>query len=202
MTDVARSFFDVVLHQRACRDFADTPVDEDVIAAILEAATHAPSAENSQPWEFIVVRDPALRRALADTTRRLWIEAAREFEKDRLDERLFADTESGATGGIAAAPVMIVVAADTSRCLDTALHESVWPAVQNLLLAANAFDLGSALTTLPLLAAEDLSALFGLPRGVQPMAVVPLGHPARKLGPPRRRPIADVAHRDRFGNTW
>lgn len=202
MSDTPRTFFDVVLHQRACRDFADTPVDDRTLASILEAATHAPSAENSQPWEFIVVRDPTLRAGLADITYRMWVEVARDFEKNRLDRRLFEDTEHGATGGIATAPVMVVVAADTTRCLDTALHESVWPAVQNLLLAANALALGSSLMTLPLLADEDIVGLLALPDHVRPMAVVPLGYPARPLGPARRRAVDAVTHRDRFGTRW
>ena len=52
-----REFFDVVLSQRACRDFSDRPVDDDLVARCLVAATHAPSAENLQPWVFVVVRD-------------------------------------------------------------------------------------------------------------------------------------------------
>ncbi len=54
---VMTEFFDVVLQQRACRDFSDEPVPDEHIEQILEAATHAPSAENTQPWVFIVVRD-------------------------------------------------------------------------------------------------------------------------------------------------
>ena len=76
---------------------------------------------------------------------------------------------------------------------------SVFPAVQNLLLAAHALGLGSTLTTLPVLGGHELSELLGLPDGVEPLAVVPLGHPAMPLGRPRRRPLSEKAHLDRYG---
>ena len=77
----------------------------------------------------------------------------------------------------------------------------MYPAIQNLLLAATALGLGSALTTLPL-AGGGLAELLALPEAVQPMAVVPLGWPARPLGPPRRAPVADKAFRQRYGSPW
>jgi len=74
--------------------------------------------------------------------------------------------------------------------------------VQNLLLAANALGYGSALTTLTAVAGDELRALIDLPDHVVPMAVVPIGRPARPLGPPRRRPATDTTHRDRYGQGW
>lgn len=62
-------FFDLVRRQRACRRFSTDPVDDDVVAAVLEAATYAPSAENTQPWEFVVVRDGEARRRIAEVHR-------------------------------------------------------------------------------------------------------------------------------------
>jgi nitroreductase len=78
----------------------------------------------------------------------------------------------------------------------------VFPAVQNLLLAANALGYGSALTTLTTVAADDLGPLLELPDGVTPLAVVPVGRPARTLGPPRRTPAATKTHRDRYGSPF
>ena len=110
--------------------------------------------------------------------------------------------DAGAETGLAGAPVLVVVAGDTTVAYPSTLPASVFPAVQNLLLAANALGLGSALTTLATLEAADLAAILDLPDHVRPMAVVPLGWPARPLGPPRRRPVGEVAHRDRFGIPW
>jgi nitroreductase len=82
------------------------------------------------------------------------------------------------------------------------LGSSVFPAIQNLLLAAHALGLGSTLTTLPVLGGPELSELLGLPDEVTPLAVVPLGHPATPLGPPRRRPLTEKAHLDRYGSPF
>ncbi|HEY7439653.1 MAG TPA: nitroreductase family protein, partial [Acidimicrobiia bacterium] len=76
MTDA--SFFDVVGAQRAYRSFTEAEVSDDLIAQVLAAATFAPSAENKQPWEFVVVRDAELRARIGELTRRMWEMAGRE----------------------------------------------------------------------------------------------------------------------------
>ena len=82
------------------------------------------------------------------------------------------------------------------------LAASIFPATQNMLLAAGALGLGAALTTLPLVFGDELAEIVGFPFEVQPMAVVPLGWPAHPLGPPKRLPVAEKAHRDTFGSPW
>lgn len=197
-----RPFFDVVRRQRAHRSFRDEPLDDALVEQVLEAATYAPSAENSQPWQFVVVRDAALRSRIGELTRRAWEAGGRDFERDRLPDRLLADVDRGATGGVAAAPVLVVVCGDSSFCLPAVLAASVFPAVQNLLLAAGALGLGSALTTLTMGFDAELREMLELPDHIQPFAVVPLGWPARELRPPRREPVATKMHRDRFGRGW
>ncbi len=195
-------FFDVVRRQRAHRAFRGDPVDDALVEQVLQAATFAPSAENSQPWQFVVVRDAALRARIGELTRKAWDAGGRAFEQGRLPERLLADVDRGATGGIAAAPVLVVVCGDTSFCLPAVIPASVFPAVQNLLLAASAVGLGSALTTLAMGFDEELRELLHLPQHVRALAVVPLGWPARELRPPRRDPVTSKMHRDRFGTAW
>ena len=194
--------FNVISAQRACRSFRDDPVTDAELELILDAAVHAPSAENRQPWEFVVVRDDAARAAIGEIISRGWEAVGREFSSSRLSPDLLADVERGATGGIAAAPVHIVVGADTYRGLAATSAESVFPAVQNLMLAAGALGLGTALTTIAVGFADELRAIVGFPNHIRPMAVVPIGHPARPLGPPRRDPFAIRSHRDRYGTPW
>ena len=109
---------------------------------------------------------------------------------------LLADVDAGATGGIAAASVHIVVCADTERALEATIPSSIFPAVQNLLLAATALGLGSALTTIAVGYRAELQQLLALPDHVVPIAIVPIGHAARPLGPPGREPFAN-AHASR-----
>ncbi len=192
------TFFDVLRSQRACRSFLPEPVPEADIERILTAATWAPSAENLQPWEFVVVTDPDLRRRMGELTRRAWQGGARTYAAGRLSERFFADVEAGATGGIASAPVIVVVAAESSPVTGSALGSSIFPAVQNLLLAANALGYGSALTTLTIAFERQLQELLALPDRLAPMAVLPIGRPARPLGRPRRHPVEERTHRNRY----
>jgi nitroreductase len=196
------SFFDVVGRQRAYRAFSDAPVDDDTIARVLTAATFAPSAENKQPWEFVVVRDAAIRAALGDLSRRAWDTRGRAFSETRLTPRMLAEVGRGATGGVADAPVNIVVCADVERGLAATIPSSIFPATQNLLLAATALGLGSALTTITTGFRAEMQAILGLPEHVWPIALVPLGHPARHLGPPRRAPFTEHTHRDHYGTPW
>jgi nitroreductase len=195
-------FFEVVQRQRACRTFRSDSVGDDLVERVLEAATFAPSAENAQPWEFVVVRDELVRARIGDLTRQAWRGGGRAYAEARLSPQLLADVDRGAEGDLSAAPVLVVVCGDTRRAHEAVVPASIFPAVQNLLLAANALGLGAALTTLPTAFAVELRELLALPDHVRPLAVVPLGHPARVLGPPRREPVSDHAHRDRYGRRW
>jgi nitroreductase len=195
-------FFEVVHTQRAARSFLPDEVSDETVGRILKAATHAPSAENSQPFVFVVVRDPDLRESIGELTARLWEGGARAAEEGRLSPAFLRDVDGGAMGGIAAAPVLIVVCGDTRLTFAPAMDASVFPAVQNLLLAAHALGLGSTLTTLPVLGGEELPRLLGLPPEVVPVAVVPIGHLPKALGAPRRQPVEEKAHLDRYGNPF
>lgn len=191
MTEPA--FFDVVLSQRACRSFTDEPVPADDVTRMIEAATHAPSAENSQPWEFVVVRSPAARAAVDELTRRIWEGGGRAHAEKSVSARLLAEVDGFFGGAYGGAPVLIVVAGDSNAVLSPdLLPSSVYPAVQNLLLAAAALGYGSSMTTLATHAPGPLRAAVALAEHMVPMAVIPIGRPARTLGPPRRKPPSDV----------
>ncbi len=202
MSDAGIDLFSVMRTQRACREFSAEPVTDDDLAQILDAAVHAPSAENKQPWEFVVVRDAAGRAAIGALMAKAWSEVGRPFSEGRLTPGLLADVDRGAMGGIANAPVHIVVGADTERGLAATAAASIFPAVQNLMLAAGALGLGSALTTIAVGHAGVLRTIVGFPESVRPIAVVPLGYPARPLGPPRRDDFSHHTHRDHYGRAW
>jgi nitroreductase len=202
VTNRSRDFFDVVLNQRACREFSSDPVDEGLIERCLQAATHAPSAENLQPWRFIVVQEPELLAKVGELTSRAWIMGGRAHSAGRLSDAMLAEVDRGATGGTQAAPVTIVVCGAAGPALEVTLPASVYPATQNLLLAATALGLGSAMTTLATIFGDELAYVLGLPESVRPMAVVPIGWPLRPLGPPRRRPVTERAYRDGYFRPW
>jgi nitroreductase len=191
------SFYEVVTTQRACRTFLPDAISDDVIARILTAATHAPSAENSQPWRFVVVRDEEKRKAIATLARMVWEGGARQHSAPKLTDNLLKEVDQSTTGGgMAVAPVIVVVCGDPANTFPSAMESSIWPCVQNLLLAAHAEGLGASLTTLATLVPGKLNELLEIPPDITPYAVIPLGRPARPLGNPRRRPVAEVTHDD------
>ena len=192
--------------QRACRRFdPDGKVLDADVEQMLQCAVHAPSAENTQPWSFVVVRDDETRRLLADWWTETWNAGGGDFVKASLTDRaLIDDLEYGFTrGGFAAAPVVIVVCADTEKVVDVHAPSSIYPAVQNLLLAAADLGYGSCLTTgLTLFGVDRVRERLELPDALLPMAAVYVGQPAKKLSPPRRRPAVEVTYREKFGSPW
>ena len=194
-----RDLFAVIRRQRACRAFdPDRDVGDDLVEQVLDAARFAPSSENTQPWVFVVIRDPEGRRRLTDLMARLWTTATGA----PLPDHLQADVDGGMNGGFATAPVWVVVGADDQLAGRGEQASSIYPAVQNLLLAATALGLGSAMTTLATYDPAEVRTIAGLPDHVRPYALIPLGWPAKPLGPPKRRPVSDIAHRDQYGAGW
>src|SRR5215212_797626 len=123
--------------QRAVRHFTGQPVDDALIERLLRLASRAPSARNLQPWRFIVVRDPATKGALGKIFDEIGQQAMGHDAPERMPWR--------------DVPALIVVFTEaSSSCSESALTAqaaSIYPAVQNLLLAINAAGLGAVLTT-------------------------------------------------------
>lgn len=195
-----------VMHaQRACRRFdPDGKVPDADIEQMLDATVHAPSAENTQPWAFVVVRDEQTRALLAAWWTEMWNAGGKDFIREKLsDDALFADLDDGFNGGFGAAPVVVVVCADLDRVEEIYAQSSIYPAVQNLLLAASGLGYGSCLTTgLTTFGVDRVRDRLQLPETLLPLAAVYLGMPAKKLSPPRRRPAVSVTYREQFGKPW
>jgi nitroreductase len=199
---------DAMRTQRAVRRLRSDPVDDETLLAVLELATKAPTGSNQQGWEFVVVRDPDVKHALARLNRQAF-SVYRRVAKNRARGDLQAARMLAAVQYQADhfedAPV-IVVACLHGRSGPTAMakaayYGSIFPAVQNLLLAARSIGLGATLTTLPLWSRTQARRTLQLPPKVTPCAVIPLGWPLRGgYGPNTRRPVREILHLDRYGN--
>jgi nitroreductase len=187
ITEVAELF----RHQRAVRAFSDRPVDDETIEWVLTQATHGPSGSNSQPWRFIVVRDPEVKARLSD----IYESAFGEAYATRAPARA-ADRQPWTE-----VPVLIVacvqVPASTGRP-GIQTGASIYPACQNLMLAARSRGLGSVLTTLHRVKRAEIHEVLGIPEGWDSAAIIPLGWPDRSYGPNRRPPVSTVTMYDRW----
>jgi nitroreductase len=192
--------------QRACRRFdPDGEVPDSAIERMLEAAVHAPSAENTQPWRFIVVRDGPTRADLADWWTQTWKSGGAEYARQVITSNaLYADLEIAVSPiGFAAASVVVVVCVDDEQVQAVHAASSIYPAVQNLLLAANDLGYGSCLTTgLTTFGVDRVRERLQLPGTLTPLAAVYIGAAAMKLGAATRRPFSSVTYREQFGKPW
>lgn len=194
--------------QRAIRRLKPDPVDDEVVLRLIELATRAPTGSNAQGWEFVVVRDPKVKKGLARLNRQAWAlgrRLARWTSRPDAGNRKVLDAVQWQADHFEEVPVIVVA------CLKglyipflhistTSYFGSIFPAVQNLLLGARALNLGAALTTLPLWNLISVRRMLGLPWNVTPCAVIPLGWPLGRYGPTTRRAVQEVVSFDRFGD--
>ena len=196
--------------QRAIRRLLPDPVDDALVLRCIELATKAPTGGNAQGWELVVVKDPAVKERLARQYRRAWRvygAGARRVVRRRGDDRTsrVVDAVHWQVERFADVPVLVVACLRGPRLAfppvaASSYYGSIYPAVQNLLLAARALGLGAGIVTLPLWSTIAARRILGLPRGVTPCCVVPLGWPRGRCGPTTRKPVGEVTHLDRYGN--
>jgi nitroreductase len=194
--------------QRAIRRLKPDPVDDALVLELIELALKAPSGSNQQNWEFVVVKDRAVKERLGRLNRGAW------NLYGGLGRRLYGGNDAmlrilnavqWQADHFADIPVIVVACLRGPRpfwppVAATSYYGSIYPSVQNLLLAARAAGLGAALITLPLWSTFLARRALGLPWNVSPCAVVPIGWPKGKYGPTTRRPVGEVVHLDRYGN--
>ena len=163
--------------RRMVRRFTDAPVDEATVTRLLAAARRAPSAGDTEPWGFVVVRDPARRRALARAAH------GQAF--------------------VAAAPVVIAACVDTRRAEPRYRERAgrygwIDVAFASLLLLLAVAEAGLGACFVGAFDDAEMTRLLELPEGVVPAAVIPVGHPAESPRGKKRRPSSEVVHRERW----
>jgi len=194
--------------QRAIRRLKPDPVDDDLVLRLIGLAQKAPTGSNMQNWEFVVVRDPAVKAKLARRNRQAWSIYGRIGRRVAgSDPKLgrLLDAVQWQAEHFEEIPVLVVACLRGVRpwfppVAATGFYGSIFPSVQNLLLAARAVGLGAALITLPLWSQISAKRILGLPWNVTPCAVIPLGWPQGRYGPTTRKPVGDVVSLDRYGN--
>ena len=173
-------FVEVVRRRRMCRAYTDEDVSDELVRSILEVGLRSPSAGNTQPQEFIVVRDPAV--------------------KEELGRAAFGQMF------LAEAPVVIAVVSDTRRSAaryrerGVAFYSVVDGAFASLLLLLAAIDRGLGAAFVGAFDDERVASVLGVPRHVRPIGLVPIGHCADRPHALARRGPDEIVHRDRYGS--
>jgi nitroreductase len=203
--------FHILSTTRAIRRLKPDPVPDALIHQLLQAATTAPSAGNRQRWRFLVIKDSHIKQQVQRYYQKAFDEVVApryrtsppppgmtQAQYDRL-----RDTVAYLTAHFHEAPVWIVACLDEEDQVPTRWSgASIYPAVQNILLAARGLGLGATLTTRHLLFEDEVEDILGLPPGVHSYAIIPIGYPMGHFGPVRRGPLADVVYLDRWGTPY
>src|SRR6185295_17497781 len=189
--------FEALATTRAIRRFSDEPIAPADVERCIAAAVQAPSGGNIQPWQFVVVTDAALRRAIGEVYRRAYARyepallaarpPARTPEDEASFQRMLASSRHLAEHlGTAPVHVLVLMPAismtlqDAEGPLDVGTpYASVYPAVQNFLLAARGLGIGTTLTTVYRIYQDEVRTLCGIPPRYEIVALIPMGRPAR-----------------------
>ncbi len=195
---------------RAIRYFTKDPISDEVLDGLIHSATRAPNPGNSQGWDFVIITDTAIKSALSDSIAAVIGGVVKGMEDavggaDKMDP-----VESRMLGGalnlastLADVPAIILVCGRAVYPVAAPNEMMVWsalyPAAQNILLAARAQGIGSCFTTFHGMCEPQLRDLLNIPEDVHIAAFIPLGYPDTdkvNFGPLARKPVEDVIHRN------
>ena len=225
----AIDLFEAMYTARALRRLKPDPVPDDLITKVLDLAIRAPSGGNAQNWIFIVVRDETQRHRLAAVYRKASDEVAEIYAARGRPSHMTEDQYRRLMEGgsylwrhLGDAPVLLVpclrkrdmpareaLPEAVAKRYDAHLtHQekirgaSIYPAIQNIILACRALGLGTVITTNHILYEDEVREILRLPNDVFTFALMPVGYPLGKYGPLARRPVCEVAFADRWGEPW
>ena len=209
--EVNQDVFEVMSTMRAMRGLKLDEIADDVIVKILQAGTWAPNGQNQQPYRFVVVRDEGKKKFFGIH----YAEAMRvRFSKNMPSDE---DNSSNARnirvamkfgGKVHEAPVLIVICGlrdwpfaipEKQRTgLAPPSYASVYPCIQNILIACRALGIGASLTTMHQVFEHDLCNCLSVPKSYGIVAVIPIGYPTGKFGPVGRKDVSELTYYD----TW
>jgi nitroreductase len=207
---LAMPLAEAMITQRAVRRVKPDPIDDRIVLRCLELALEAPTGSNGQNWEFVVVKDRAIKASLAVQYRRAWRIYGRLGQRIKSDEQTAKILKSveWQVDHFEEIPVVVVCCLRGGARVPfvplppiaaSSNYGSIYPSAQNLLLAARSIGLGGALVTLPLWSNTLARRILRLPLTVEPCCIVTLGWPRGRYGRKARKPVGTVVHLDQYG---
>ncbi|MDP1966527.1 MAG: nitroreductase family protein [Reyranella sp.] len=202
--------FEIIETTRAMRRLKPDPVPDELIARILRAGSCAPNGGNTQKWRFLVIKDRKIKDAVSVWYKKAFDEIigpryrTSEPPPGVTKERYLRQHAAVEylTDHYAEAPVWIVACLEDGPTPNRMAGSSIYPAVQNMVLAARALGLGTTLTTRHMLFEKEADKALGLPEGVHSYAILPIGWPMGKFGPVGRGPLKEIVYQDRWGQPY
>jgi nitroreductase len=209
-TQTSTDVFEIMHTTRSMRRLKPDPVPDALIAKILEAGACAANGGNTQKWRFLVVKDPAIKKAVAAWYKKAFEEVVGpRYATSAPPPGVSAEGYRRQHGAVQyltdhyhEAPVWIVACLEDGSNPGRSAGASIYPAVQNMILAIRALGLGTTLTTRHLLHEKEAEAALGLPQGVHSYAILPVGYPMGKFGPVGRGPLAEIVYQDKWGQPY
>lgn len=201
------SLHDAIFTLRAMRKLKPDPIPVDDLRYIVEAATMACSPGNSQPWTFIVITDSSQKARIASIYREIGNAAIRDgaLKSGKLDadmEQVYRDALI-LVDNLQQAPALILCCLQgepqPGGIHQSTYYGSIYPAIQNLMLAARAKGIGSTMTTMHKAREQEIKQVLAIPEDVTTIALIPLGYPLGKWGRPNRRAQREVTYWDVWG---
>ena len=194
--------FEAMSTCRAIRYLKPDPIDDDLIEKVITAATWAPSPGNSQGRDFIVVTDPAKKKAIGDAIAEALHDRVAAMERPDRTHRLMLDGTAHLVNTLKNAPVLILVVGKVvypyAAPRESFVWSSLYPAAQNLIVAARALGLGTVFTTFHGVAEPVIREQLHIPDDVLIGCLIPMGWPDVEFGPVNRQPYERVVHRNRW----
>jgi len=195
--------------RRSIREYLPKNVPDKVLYSVLEAARWAPSAHNAQPWRFVVIKDPVLKRKLAKAMASSW---KRDMSKDMVPKEARENLARASVERFSSAPVVVVPCLTMAemdhypdkwrRRIEFIMAvQSVAAAIQNMLLAAHAMGLGACWFCAPLFCPRTVRKMLKLPPGLEPQALITIGYPISVPNPPPRKPLKEIMHLNGWSET-
>lgn len=208
--------FEVMFSTRSMRRLKPDPVPDAVIYKVVDAGIRAPSGGNNQHWRFLVVKDPQVKQQVQQVYQKGWGEVQAMYRGRTAPEhmaegkfRRLLDTAAYLAEHLAAAPVLLFAClkerpmpAPLAAKLARLSGSSIYPAVQNILLACRALGLGATLTTVSSLYEDEIRTILHLLADISTYALLPIGYPQGKFGPVQRMAVEEVTCVDRWGTAF
>lgn len=195
-----------VKERRSVRIYRLEEVPTCVLRRILEAARWAPSAHNAQPWRFVVLQEHRNKRRLAEAMAQAW---DRDLKDDGVPAKLRDGLITESIERFSSPPIVVIVCKTMEdmesypderrlRAEHTMAVQSVAVSIQNMLLASHGEGVGACWFCAPLFCPDVVRETLGIPDGVEPQALITMGRPAERPGPPPRKALESLVHYERW----